>query len=99
MYAFNHGYELTFRKTLDQTQSCMRCTLKFHKMCARDIFPEFMRMTKRYLFNKCYSVFWGVICNELKIIQRSIKGHPVCEGESTRFLDSRLLHQKLGRVR
>ena len=64
MYAFNHGYALTFIKTLEQTQSCMRCTFKFHKMCARDIFPKFMLMTQRYVFNKCYSVFWKVIYNK-----------------------------------
>ena len=55
--AFNDGYGLCFSKILERLHSCMRCTLICHVMCARYIPLKFMRMSQRYVCNKCYKIF------------------------------------------
>ena len=46
-----------FIKTLNRPESFMRCMLRCHKQCAREIFLEFMYMPIIYVRNKCYAVF------------------------------------------
>ena len=57
VYAFNNGYVGCFSKRLERPQYCIRCTFRCHKLCARDIFSKFMRITQSYVCNKCYKVF------------------------------------------
>ena len=74
MYVFNHGYGVCFRKILERPQSYIRCTFRCQKMCAREIFPKFIRMPQMCVCDKCYNFFLGGGgSNELKRVQRGIK--------------------------
>ena len=56
MCDFSYVYSVTFIKTLDRPESCMWCTIRCHKQCARYITLKFICMPKMYVFNKCYSL-------------------------------------------